>query len=167
MCAAGAAQQFQPVAPAPTDALRFDRPLAEFRTTDLTGRAWRSADLQGKVTVIDIWSTTCGPCLQQHPALQAFHEQTPRMNGVAVLTFALDDDPSRVRAYMTAHRYTFPVIVRSSLAANLFPTDGGIPKAFVVDREGRLSAPFREWSFGRVLLEAERFAKHDQAFGLR
>jgi thiol-disulfide isomerase/thioredoxin len=167
ICAAGGAQQFQPVTPAPTDVLRFGAPLAEFRTTDLLGRTWRSADLRGEVTLIDVWSTSCGPCLQQHPALQAFHEQSPRMNGVQVLTFALDDDPPRVRKYMVAHGYTFPVIVRSSLASNLFPAEGGIPKTFVVDREGRLSAPFREWSFGRVLLEVERFARRDQAAGLR
>jgi thiol-disulfide isomerase/thioredoxin len=167
ICAACAAQQFQPVAPAPTDALRFGRPVAEFRTTDLVEHAWRSSDLQGKVTLVDIWSSTCGPCRQQHPALQAFHEQAARMNGVQVLTFALDNDPARVRAYMQEHGYTFPVIARSSLASNLFPTEGGIPKTFVIDREGRLSAPFREWSFGRVLLEVERFAKRDQAAGLR
>jgi thiol-disulfide isomerase/thioredoxin len=56
------------------DSLRFIAPLPEFRAIDLLGRPWRSTDLAGKLTLVGIWSTMCGPCRKEHSALQAFQD---------------------------------------------------------------------------------------------
>src|SRR5216684_6868355 len=45
------------VAPAPSDTLQFEAQLPDFEAKDINGRLWRSSDLRGKLTVIDIWST--------------------------------------------------------------------------------------------------------------
>jgi hypothetical protein len=76
-----------------------------------------------------------------------------------VLTFAGDEDPARVRAYMLEKGYTFPVVVNAQLSTRLFGDEGGIPKQFVINQEGRLSEPFVSWSLGRIFLEAERLAR--------
>ncbi len=81
------------------------------------------------------------------------------MNNVQVLTFSMDKDVLRVKAYMVEHGYTFPVISNSSLVERLFPNEGGLPKAWVIDRGGRRSDAFRVWSFGRILMELEKLAK--------
>jgi peroxiredoxin len=151
---------FQTVAPGPQDdRLVFAAQVPAFEARDLLGRTWRESDFSGKVTLVDLWATYCVPCLKEHAALQAFHDQAKAMNNVQVLTFSMDRDVRHVRAYMAEHGYTFPVISNSSLVEKLFPSEGGIPKAWVIDRGGRRSDAFRVWSFGRVLMELEVFAR--------
>jgi hypothetical protein len=62
--------QVEPVGP---DTLHFEaRMIPDFEAKDITGRLWRSADLRGKLTVIDIWGTFGGVQNQEHPELQRF-----------------------------------------------------------------------------------------------
>ena len=157
---AAAIPQFQTVLPAlQDDRLVFADRIPPFEARDLLGRTWRESDFTGKVTLVDLWATYCLPCIQEHAALQAFHAQAKGLNNVQVLTFSTDRDVRRVRAYMAEHGYTFPVISNNSVVEQFFPREGGIPKALVIDREGRRSGAFRVWTFGRVLMELEQFAK--------
>ena len=93
-----------------------------------------------------------------------------------MLTFCLDYDYMHAHDYMKQKQYTFPVIADWTLIGKLFPKDAcrlpcsvGIPSPspdhgmlagpqWVVDPQGRLSYPFRAWSFGRLLFEIEKAA---------
>jgi thiol-disulfide isomerase/thioredoxin len=145
--------------PRPTDSLVFRTPLPDFEVHDLAGRRWRSADLRDKFTVVQIWSTSCAPCREEHPALQRFFDETRAMKNVQVLTFALDADPNTVRRYLKEKGYTFQVVVDQELEPRLFPAAGGIPKTFVIGPDGRRSDAFQSWTFGRILMELEKLAK--------
>jgi thiol-disulfide isomerase/thioredoxin len=150
---------FDSIPAARPDSLTFTTRIPDFEAIALDGRMWRFSDLTGNVTLVDIWSTNCGPCRKEHPELQALYSEIGSAHHLQVLTFALDHDPARVRSYMAEKGYTFPVIVNERLSVRLFTAVGGIPKQFVIDQEGRLSEPFRAWSLGRVFLEAERLAQ--------
>jgi hypothetical protein len=101
----------------------------------------------------------CLPCRKELPAVQEFYTGTKAHDKIQVLTFSLDDDPRVVRSYMNEKGYTFPVIVDKDLEQKLFPTEGPIPQAWVIDSQGRRSEQFRSWTFGRVLFEVENLAK--------
>jgi peroxiredoxin len=152
---------FQTISPVISDTLTFRAQLADFEATDLSRRTWRLSDLRGKLTVVSIWSTWCLPCRQEHAELQRFCDQTKRTKDIQVLTFSLDTDPAVTWSYMNEKGYTFPVIVNRQLEERLFSVDGGIPKTWVIDREGRKSEPFRSWRLGRILIEAEKEAKRN------
>jgi thiol-disulfide isomerase/thioredoxin len=128
--------------------------VPDFEVRDLSGRLWTAAHLRGKVTLVDIWSTGCGPCRREHPQLQRFHESA---KSVQVLTFSLDEDPKAVQAYLKQTGFTFPVIVAGDLTHRLFG-QGGIPQRWIVDRSGRRSAEPPDWSLGQFFYEAERLA---------
>jgi peroxiredoxin len=150
---------FQIIRPAAsdTDMLAFRNPVLNFEVRDLSGRTWRSADLQGKLTVIQIWGTFCLPCRQEHPALQDFFNKTRSMHNVQVLSFSVDGDRSRVLSYMKDKGFTFPVIMDRELEVRLFP-EGGLPETWVIGPDGRRADRFQSWTFGRVLLEVEKIA---------
>jgi len=157
-----AGQQRSPFEPVPepiSDTLSFHIPLADFEAKDLTNRVWHTSDMHSKITVIGTWAVDFPPCHQYLPALQAFNAEVKRDRAIQVLTFSVDDDVSRVRTYMRAKGYTFPVIVNKRLEFNLLPRDAILPGLVIIDREGRRSDPFREWTFGRILLEAKALAK--------
>ncbi len=152
---------FQVVPPARTasDTLASSITVPDFETRDLSGRTWRSADLRDKVTVVQFWATWCLPCRQEHPALQDFANKARSMNNVQVLTFSLDDDPSRVLSYMKEEGYTFPVVLGRDLELRLFPSEGGLPESWVIGIDGRRSDSFRSWTFGRILMEVEKLSR--------
>ena len=148
---------FQSPGPA-FNVLTFRVRLTDFEAKDIMGRTWRSADLRGKVTLINVWDTSCGPCRQEHPKLQRFYDETKSLNHIHVVTFSLDEDGAKVRSYMKESGYTFPVIVDTELEKNLLLVEGGIPKSWIIDRELRRATPPPSWTFGRILIEIERLA---------
>jgi thiol-disulfide isomerase/thioredoxin len=40
---------------------------------DLQGKAWSTAELAGKVVVLNFWATWCAPCKDELPTLQTLH----------------------------------------------------------------------------------------------
>ena len=156
--AAAAQSPFQSIPAAPSDFLTFRLPLGNFTAKVIHGRTWRAADLQGKFTLIDVWSVSCGPCRREHPELQRFYEKASASNRIQVLTCALDSEAAPVAKYMREARYTFPVIAGAQSFPDLCPADRGSPSHMVIDPQGRRSEPFRAWTFGRILFEIERAA---------
>jgi len=152
---------FQPVPPAISDTLSFRTPLADFEAMDIAGKTWRLADLRGRLTVIDIWAVFCLPCREELPAVQNLYQEMGANGKIQVLTFSLDRDPEITRSFMKEKGYTFPVIVDPDLEQRLFPQEGGIPKSWVIDRQGRRSEAFRAWTFGRIVMEVEKIARGD------
>ena len=52
--------------------------LNHFTATTLDGESYTEADLAGAdLTVVNIWSVTCGPCIQEMPELAAFGQALP------------------------------------------------------------------------------------------
>src|SRR5215472_3970202 len=49
--------------------------LPDFSLKDLQGHPISSADLKGKVVIIDFWATWCGPCKQEMPGYQKLLER--------------------------------------------------------------------------------------------
>ena len=118
--------------------LRFDRPLPNFKLKDLQGGTWTLSDLKGKVTLINVWATWCGPCRVELPYVQRLHEALRNVPGLQVLTLNLDENPNLVPGYMQAGGYTFPVI-RSSALAEKIHSISEVPQNWLIDPKGRRS----------------------------
>ena len=161
-----------------SDALRFRGDLPEFEANDVSGRTWRKEDLLGKFTVVFIWSTAGARNRDLNPReraffhawpdlrdIQGFYDRVRNTPRIEVLTFCSDYDYTHARDYLQHTPYTFPVIADWLLLRKLVgrgePTGGrlGLPSLIVVvDPRGKVSDPFRSWSFGRILYEVEAAA---------
>jgi len=137
--------------------LEFAKPFPDFEASDLSGKIWRLADLKGRVTLIDVWATWCGPCRGEHRELQSFYDKIKDRKDLQLLTFSTDETEYQVATYMKENQYTFPVIVGKELTEKLFPVVG-LPSGWVVNRDAMRSSIFHFRGADRTLKELEKVA---------
>lgn len=114
-------------------------PIPAFALSDLGGKTWKLAELNGKATLINIWATWCGPCREEHPALQKLYEQINDTKDLTLLTISVDEEAGLVAPYMTEHKYTFPVLFGEDVVKAVNGHDGfGIPQNWFVTPAGKL-----------------------------
>ena len=129
----------KPKADAATDS-RWERPknpLPEFAVSDLQGKTWKLANLEGKAVLINIWATWCGPCREEHPEFQKLYEKLKSRTDVAVLSFNVDDELGKVEPYMKENKYTFPVLLGKDVVDQVVPALA-IPRNWFVNPKGKL-----------------------------
>lgn len=48
-----------------------------FSAMDINGTTWTNADIEGKVMVLNLWFTGCGPCKREMPELSEWKDEMP------------------------------------------------------------------------------------------
>jgi cytochrome c biogenesis protein CcmG, thiol:disulfide interchange protein DsbE len=92
---------------------------------------------KGKVTVVDVWSTSCQPCVKSIPSLESLWKEKGS-NGLLVVGIAIDDNPGLVVEYVKKMGVSYPIVVDGggSLQAKLQASV--LPQTLVFDRQGRM-----------------------------
>jgi thiol-disulfide isomerase/thioredoxin/tetratricopeptide (TPR) repeat protein len=116
---------------------QMDKPLPDFQISDAEGKTWRLADLKGKVTLVNLWATWCGPCRNELPYLQKLFNKVRERKDLVVVTLNTDDNPGLILPFLSENKYTFPVLPASGYVAKLVP-ELSIPRNWIVDADGVL-----------------------------
>ena len=107
-----------------------------------SGRILSSTAYPGKVVVLNVWGSWCGPCRKEAPDLQAASEQTSdvaRFLGINTK----DRSEAPAEAFVRANRLSYPSIYDPdgrtllAFAGDLPPS--AIPSTMILDKEGRLA----------------------------
>lgn len=126
-----------------------DRRAPDFALTDQRGASWRLSQHRGKVVVMNFWSVTCGPCVEELPTFEQLAQVFRGRDDIELVTVSVDDGWEAVRAVMPANsrlRVLFDrdrSIVRGKYGTRLFP------ETWILDREGIIRARVdgaRDWS---------------------
>ncbi|MBQ7487915.1 MAG: redoxin family protein, partial [Clostridia bacterium] len=111
-----------------------------FETADVDGNAVSSAELFGKnkVTLVNIWRTWCGPCIEEMPELDNILREYAD-KGVGVVTYCADanDDDLIATAKEIASAYGFTTLVWSKSIEAALPWNC-TPMTYFVDGEGKV-----------------------------
>jgi thiol-disulfide isomerase/thioredoxin len=113
--------------------------LPIFDLKDLQGHEISSAELRGKVALIDFWATWCEPCKKEMPGYQKLLERYgPR--GFVVIGFKFDtmadtEDPLKFARRIGAH---YPLAIAPDELKQKFGGIEGLPTTMLYDREGIL-----------------------------
>jgi thiol-disulfide isomerase/thioredoxin len=111
--------------------------LPSFELSDLSGKTWRLNDLKGKVLLINVWATWCGPCREELPRLQHLYEQLHGRSDIQVLALDIDEDTGQVAPYVKDRGYTFPVIPAYALVNDALDWYVPIPQNWIIDSNGK------------------------------
>jgi peroxiredoxin len=128
-----------PPKPAAITAGEIGSQLPEFTVKDLQGREISSADLRGKVVLVDFWATWCQPCKKEMPGYQKLLNLYSS-RGFTVIGFKFDtmmdiEDPAQF-AKRIGVRY--PLAVASDDLKQKFGGIEGLPTTMLYDRRGIL-----------------------------
>lgn len=113
--------------------------LPEFSVKDLQGREISSADLRGRVVLVDFWATWCQPCEKEMPGYQKLLDRYGP-SGFAVIGFKFDtmmdtEDPAQ---FVKKIGVRYPLAVASDALKQKFGGIEGLPTTMLYDRQGIL-----------------------------
>lgn len=134
-------------------------PAPDFTLTGLDGRAWRLADLRGKVVFVNLWATWCPPCRHEIPSMMQLYDRF-RDQGLEILAVSEDTDEGALRRFVRAYGVTFPVLRDEDKKVYVLYRATGLPESHLIDRNGVLRAsmigPF-DWTSPEVVRTVQDF----------
>lgn len=110
----------------------INKPLPEFSFKDIDGNVIESKELIGKPLVINMWFTTCAPCIAEMPELNRIKNENPDVNFIAI-TF---DDNEKVKKFLKRKTFNFIQIANQKQYCDLFTKQ--FPISIFVDKEGTI-----------------------------
>ena len=114
---------------------------ASLRAPDFTlpqqgGGEWRLSDHRGKVLVMNFWTVTCRPCIQEMPTIELLAEIVEPWGDVEVVAVSTDRSWDEVET----------IIARNSRITSLLDADRGVvngkfgtnlfPETWIIDADG-------------------------------
>lgn len=113
-----------------------NRLAPDFALSDRDGKPWKLSDQRGKVVVMNFWSVTCQPCVEEMPSLEQLALIMRGRTDVEVITVSTDrgwDQVSTIFPPDARLRVLFDpdkAIVRGKYGTRLYP------ETWLIDREG-------------------------------
>src|SRR5262249_55845310 len=89
-------------------ALVGDKPPVGGRPLD--GEALDVASMRGKVVLVDFWRTSCGPCKQYMPRLQALYDEL-HDEGFEIVGVSSDQNRADVERYLESRKLPWPQLL--------------------------------------------------------
>lgn len=117
---------------------------AELKKPD--GSTFKLADLKGKILIVNVWATWCGPCRQEMPHLESLSNEF-KEKGLEVIGLNVDSDdsPEMIKEFGTDVGVNFDLVQGDSKLFKQFyaiSKKDAIPQTFLIDREGKLLGVF-------------------------
>lgn len=111
--------------------------------TTLRGQHWKLSDERGKVVVVNVWGSWCGPCVREAPDLQKAWTQLHK-SGKPVQFMGIDyrESAETGLAFVQSNHITYPSLADDGGQALLALRGkaASTPTTLVLDKQGRIAA---------------------------
>ena len=114
-------------------------PAPQVSYTLLNGTPAHTAQLTGRVVLVNFWATSCAICLEEMPGLVASHARF-KARGFETLAIAMGyDAPFNVVRYAEAHALPFQVAIdHDGSLAERFGKVAATPTSVLINRRGEI-----------------------------
>ncbi|MFQ5704386.1 MAG: redoxin family protein [Gemmatimonadales bacterium] len=109
--------------------------FSDFDLPTLEGTRMTSDDLRGKVVLVNLWASWCGPCREEMPALDSLQAGIDNPDFMFI-TLNEDVAASDAQAFIDEFGFDFPVVLGGGGLRSKYHYIG-LPTTILVDREGR------------------------------
>jgi thiol-disulfide isomerase/thioredoxin len=109
---------------------------------DLDGNIFKVEDKKGKVVLLNLWATWCGPCREEMPDIVAMQEKY-KDKGFEVYGLNTDDeDAEAIKAFAQQMKLNYQLGYASTKMLSEFikvTRQSGIPQTILINRDGRMT----------------------------
>lgn len=108
----------------------------DFELKDQFGKPWKLSDQRGKIVVMNFWSITCAPCVEEMPSLVNFARVARERDDIEFVTVTTDASWSVVRSLFQSQD-DLPVLFDPTKSVTLgrYGTKM-LPETWVIDPRG-------------------------------
>ena len=106
-------------------------PFPTFNETDMEGRTWTNDSITGRVMVLNLWYSGCGPCRAEMPELSTWKEMLPDV----MFFSATYHNAETAKKITDKHHFTWTHLVDARDMMAWIGTKG-FPLTIVVDKQG-------------------------------
>lgn len=119
----------------------------QFTAHDINGKEWKSADIEGKVMVINCWFTGCGPCRAEMPELSQWKNEMPDV----MFFSATYERPETARPVLESTGFNWIHLV-NDMQFKEYIGSNGYPMTVVVGKDGKIA----QIEYGTTPLQREK-----------
>ncbi|HEX8650175.1 MAG TPA: TlpA disulfide reductase family protein [Pyrinomonadaceae bacterium] len=116
---------------------------AELKTLD--GKVFKLSDYAGKVVLLNLWATWCGPCRQETPELEKLSKEYKArgVEFIGITSPGNDPEPERVKAFVREQKVSYTIAyAEDEFVGTLMQGRNVIPQSYVITRSGHLLVRF-------------------------
>ena len=134
---------------------RIGDPAPNFELATVEGTPFHTADLRGRVIVLNFFATWCGPCQMELPHLQTIWDEFRSNGDFRMLVVGREESDRAVKDFRRKRGFTFPMAADPHrLTYNKFASQS-IPRTYLISRQGTI---VYQWT-GHYEVEIARLRK--------
>ncbi|HJT28618.1 MAG TPA: TlpA disulfide reductase family protein [Pyrinomonadaceae bacterium] len=136
----------RPAAPTRAAALAtLPQPILNAENKATSGGPIKLGDYSGKVLLVNLWATWCGPCRSETPELVKLHKEY-QSRGVEMIGLSTEDPEASaqmVSDFIREYKVDYQIgWAKREVAQTLMQGRTSIPQSFVIARDGRIVKRF-------------------------
>jgi len=111
--------------------------VAHFKLPNVDGGFMTSEELKGKVIVVDVWATWCGPCASEIPIYNRLYKAFEGQD-VTIVGIAFESPPRDIPIRIRQLGIQYPVLIGDDQTLCAFGRIQGFPTTLVVGKDGKI-----------------------------
>ena len=119
--------------------------VAQADIKNLDGSTFKVADKKGKVILLNMWATWCGPCRGEMPALVKLQNEYGSKGFEIVGLNTDDEDVNQIKEFAQSMNLNYTLAwadTKTQVELLKISKFQGIPQSFLIDRDGNLRGVF-------------------------
>jgi peroxiredoxin len=117
-------------------------PAPDFELTSIDGTPFRTADLRGRVVVLNFFATWCGPCQHELPHLQDIWNEFRDNDDFQMLVVGREESAESLKDFQKTHKFTFPLAPDPDKSIYGKFASQSIPRTYLISRNGTIIYQF-------------------------